>query len=179
MKKLILIVLLFSFLISGCENNTRTDETEDSIRKVEVKDSIKESKNYDYINKKYSTLGDLHSFGYDFSYEYDTLKNQTIFLEGFELIDIVEVKDKFQVNVKSDGGQAYYVQFDCDTEKMLMIKKGYNDESKKFLVLKIDSVKKIELMPYSKFVRQNDAIYLLNFKDFKVYSTFIDFVTFQ
>jgi hypothetical protein len=179
MKKLILIVLLFSFLISGCENNTRTDETEDSVRKVEVKDSIIESKNYDYLNKRYATVGSLGSFGYDYSYEFDTLKNQTIFLEYFKLIDIVKVENKFQVKVESLLG--YYVQFNCEKEKMLEIKNyrpnaKYDVESMVFLILKIDSVKKIQLMVDAKYEDEIISINLESPRYFKVYSTFIDFI---
>lgn len=179
MKKLILIVLLFLFLISGCENNTRTDETEDSVRKVEVKDSITKAKNYDYLNKRYATVGPLGSFRYEYSYKFDTLKNQTIFLEGFQLIDIVKVDNKFQVKVKS--GRGYYVQFNCEEEKMLMIENfrkygKYDEESMVFLILKIDSVKKIQLMVDAKYEDEEISINLESPRDFKVYSTFIDYI---
>lgn len=145
--------LFFSILIfCSCNNNeSEKDDVKAKTKEKEIKEA-KRLQALDIVSKQFNASATFDTSSYDMTYQYQNLlgKNDRVIISYFEIKDIEKVDSNFIVSITTN--YQMFIDFTCTKSQLDNLFPDYlnNKPSNfqiddKYLILKINTIKKIRL----------------------------------
>jgi hypothetical protein len=154
-KLLIPFILILISCGKSTSENEEKNQPDEEAKKQEKIDSLQRLKVLDKISKEFDASASFDTSRYMMTYEYQNLlnENQRVIIENFRIKDIEKIQDSlYNISLTTGYRRRMFIEFICSKSqienfypKFLDSNFDYSNFNNPFLILKLNSIKKIKL----------------------------------